>query len=261
MKAIEFIAATVTAAGAAGSAMTAVAGDSLTIKNSKEPRLAQAWVDSQAAGWLQIVFPTAHDTTRGWRASVAASEVTPRMVMGLPMPVTPQETISLTLAGSATAGDVENAVLMVQYDELPGIAQRLIDFKTVESRYEKLTTIQFTIDVTAGGAWNGSELISADSDLLLANRDYAILGIEFQTECTAVAVKGPDTGNLRMAVPGSVEFADLSNQWFCVLSRAMGSACIPVFNSANKASTFIEALQDENIADVTGTIMLALLKK
>lgn len=260
MKAFESIAFTVTAPGAAGAAAAAVAGDSLTIKNSKMPRICQLWVDSQAAGFVQVTFPTAHDTTRGWRASVAASEVTPRMVMGLPMPITPQETMSVTVAGSATAGDVENGVLLIGYDELPGIAQRLVTWSEVQRRMEKLTTIQFTIDVTAGGSWNGSELISADSDLLQANRDYAVLGVEFQTECAAVSIKGPDTGNLRMAVPGSLEFADLSNQWFAVLSRALGEATIPVINSANKSSTFLEALQDENVADVTATLMLALLK-
>jgi len=260
MKAFETIAFTATAPGASGAAASAVAGDSLTIKNSKMPRICQLWVDAQANGFVQVTFPTAHDTTRGWRASVVASEVTPRMVMGLPMPITPQETMSVTVAGSATAGDVENGVLLIGYDELPGIAQRLASWSDVQRRMEKLTTIQFTIDVTAGGAWNGSELISADSDLLQANRDYAVLGIEFQTECAAVSFKGPDTGNLRLAVPGSIEFADLSNQWFAVLSRTLGEATIPIINSANKSSTFLEALQDENVADVTGTLMLALLK-
>jgi len=261
MKAFDSIAYTVTAAGASGTAAAAVAGDSLTIKNSKNPRIFQLWQDNQANGFVQVAFPTAHDTTRGFRASVVASEVTPRMAMGMPMPITPQETMSITVAGSATAGDVENGVLLIGYDDLPGIAQRLVTFAEVQRRMEKLTTLQVSIDVTAGGAWNGAELITADSDLLQANRDYAVLGIEFQTECTAVSIKGPDTGNLRMAVPGSIEFADLSNQWFCVLSRSFGEATIPVINSANKANTYLEALQDENIADVTCTVMLALLSK
>jgi len=258
---IESIGFTVTAPGASGTAATAVAGDSLVIKSSKNPRIGNFWYDAQLGGWVQIVFPTAHDTTRGMgRYSTVASEVTPRLAMGLPQSVTPQEALSITTTGSVTAGDVENGCLLMMYDELPGISQRLLTWAQVVARMESLTTLQFTIDVTAGGAWNGSELISADSDLLRANRDYAILGIEFAVECCAVSIKGPDTGNLRVAVPGSIEFADLSNQWFAMLSRSYGEPMIPVINSANKSSTFLEALQDENIADVTGSVIMALLK-
>lgn len=257
----ENIGFTVTAPGASGAAAAAVSGDSLTVKHSTKPEIANIWVDAQASGFVQVTFPTAHDTTRGWRASTVASEVTPRMVMGLPMPITPQETMSVTVAGSATAGDVENGIILMTYEGIPGIAQRLLTWDEVKRRMEKLTTIQATLDITAGGAWNGAELITADSDLLQANRDYAVLGIEFQTECCAVSIKGPDTGNLRLAVPGSIEFADLSNQWFVLLSRALQEPAIPVINSANKASTWLEGLQDENIADITCTVMLALLGK
>lgn len=259
----ETIGYTVTAPGAVGTAAAPVAGDSLTVKNSKNPRIQQLWHDGQVTnGWVQIVFPTAHDTTRGMgRLTTVASEVTPRMPWGFPQDITPQETMTITVTGSAVAGDVENGCLSMVYDELPGIAQRNISETQLRQRFEAYSTLQVLIDVTAGGVWNGSELISADSDLLRANRDYAVIGVEFQTECAALTIKGPDTGNLRRGVPGSIEFADLSNQWFLVMSRAMGNApCIPVINSANKSNTVLECLQDENIADVTATVILALLK-
>jgi len=262
MKAFESIGYTVTAPGATGTAAAAVAGDSLTIKNSKNPRIMNLVHDGQVTnGWVQVVYPTAHDTTRGiGRLSTVVGEVTPRMPMGLPLDITPQETMSITVTGSATAGDVESGIIFMSYDELPGLAQRMISWQQLQSRMEKQTTLQFTIDITAGGAWNGSELISADSDLLQANRDYAVIGIEFSVECAGVSIKGPDTGNLRMAVPGSIEFADMSNQWFALMARAYGESCIPIVNSANKSSTFLEGLQDENIADITGSVILALLK-
>jgi len=261
LKHIQSIAFTATAPGTGGAAAAAVAGDSLIIPNGKNPRILTAWADYQANGFLQIVYPTAHDTTRGLgRMRVIASEVTPRMVMGLASPITSQEQMSITIAGSATAGDVENGVLLVGYDEMPGANQNLISWSECLARTEKLTTVDFSIDVTAGGAWNGSEAINADSDLLIANRDYAVLGIEFGVECAAVSIKGPDTAGVRLAVPGSIEFADQSASWFALLSRAFGDATtIPVINSANRANTLLEALQDENVADVTGSLMLALL--
>jgi len=258
---IETIGFTVTTPVTAGSAATAVAGDSLIVKNGTNPRILQLWCDYQATGFLQVTFPTGHDTTRGWRSRVIASEVTARMPMGLAMDLTPQEQIALTIGNNATSGDVDNGCLFMAYDNMPGSNQNLASWTDVVRRTEKLTTIDFTLDITAGGAWNGSEAINADSDLLLANREYAVLGIEMGTECAAVSIKGPDTAGVRVAVPGSIEFADLSNQYFAALSRAFGNMkCIPVINSANKANTLIEGLQDENIADISATLMLALLK-
>jgi len=261
LKHIQSIGFTATAPGASGAAATAVAGDSLIIPFGKNPRILQMWADYQTSGFLQVTYPTGHDTTRGFRTRVVASEVTARMVMGLQMPITSQEQMSITIAGSATSGDVENGCMLVGFDELPGSNQNLINFSTCLERMEKLTTIDFSIDVTAGGAWNGSEAINADSDLLIANREYAVLGIEFGVECCAVSIKGPDTAGVRLAVPGSTEFADQSANWFALLSRAFGDATtIPVINSANRNNTLLEALQDENVTDVTGTLMLALLR-
>lgn len=259
---LESIGFTATAPGASGAAAAAVSGDSLTCKFGTRPRILQTWCDFQGSGFLQIAFPTGHDTTRGFRCRVIASEVTPRMAMGIAMPLSQQETMTLTVAGSAVAGDVENGILLMAYDDMPGSNQNLASWSEVKRRTEKLTTIDGSLTAAgSGGTWSGSESIMADSDLLIANRDYALLGIEIGVECAAVSIKGPDTAGVRIAVPGSTEFADLSNQWFAVLSRAYDDMkCIPVINSANKANTLLECLQDENNAAVTFSLMLALLK-
>jgi hypothetical protein len=184
------------------------------------------------------------------------------MVMGLEMPITTQETMSITVAAADAAGDIENGILTVAYDNVPGSSQNLASWSAVVRRMEKLTTVDLAITPTVGGAWTGSEAINADSDLLIANREYAILGIEFQTECAAMSIKGPDTAGIRVAVPGSVEFNDQSANYFAYLSRAfMDATTIPVINSANKNNTLIEVLVDENLGGVSATLMLALLSK
>lgn len=260
---IETIGFTATAPGASGAAAAACAGDSLVIKNGKMPRILQAACDFQGAGFLQIAFPTGHDTTRGYRVPVAAGEPTPRVVMGLSLELTAQETMAITIAGSATAGDVENGTLLVAYDDLPGSQQNLAKWSQVQKRTEKLTTVYATLTAAgAGGVWSGSEAINTDSDLLIANREYALLGIEFLSECAAVSIKGPDTAGVRIAVPGSVEFADLSANYFAALSRAFGDEMlIPIINSANKNNTLLEVLTDENNGSFTFALQLALLKK
>ena len=259
---IETIGFTATAPGASGASAAACAGDSLVIKNGKMPRILQAACDFQGAGFVQIAFPTGHDTTRGYRVPVAAGEPTPRLVMGLSMELTAQETMAITVAGSATVGDIENGTLLVAYDDLPGSQQNLLKWSQVQKRVEKLTTVYATLTAGTGGTWSGSEALNADSDLLIANRDYALLGIEFLNECAAVSIKGPDTAGVRIAVPGSVEFADLSANYFAGLSRAFGDEqVIPVINSANKNNTLLEVLADENGGTVVVALMLALLKK
>lgn len=257
---IQSIGFTATAPGT-GAAAAAVAGDSLIVMNGKNPRILNTWVDAQANGTLQIITPDGHDTTRGYRVGVVSSEPTPRMVMGMPMPLNAQETISLTMVGSATAGDVENGILQIAFDDLPGINQNLISWTEAQRRYMKLTTVDFTLDITAGGAWNGQELITADSDLLRANTEYAILGIESRVESCAVAIRGPFSGGMRLAVPGSIEFSDMTREWFALLSRANNNMrTIPVLNSGDKGNILIDGLQDENVADISATLLLAMLK-
>lgn len=260
MKHIESIAFFTTAAGTTGAAAAAVAGDSLTIKYGDSPRIISLWCDYQANGFVQVTFPTAHDTTRGYRTRVVASEVTARTVLGLSMPITAQETMSITIAGSATAGDIDSGCMLVAFDSMPGANQNLSNWEDVANRIEKLTTVDLTITPTAGGAWSGSAAINATSDLLIANREYAVLGIEFGVECLAMSIKGPDTAGVRIAVPGSIEFADQSAQFFALQSRAhMNANCIPIINSANRNNTLLEVVQDENTAAVTASVMLALL--
>jgi len=258
---IETIGLFAIAPGAAGAAAAAVTGDSLTIKNGVKPRILAHWCDYQTGGFFQMNWPSAHDNVRGWRARVVASEVTNRQPSGIPFIIQPQEAISATIAGSATAGDAEQGCLVVAYDSLPGANQNLITWEDLRRRTKQLTTVDVTLaPAGTGNAWSGAELITAESNLLHANTDYAIVGAEFGAECCALAVRGPDSANMRHTIPGSMEFADQSNQWFAWLSRVYNNLrCIPTFNSANKDSTFLDVLQDENNTPVTASIILAEL--
>jgi len=258
---IESIGLSATAPGAGGAAGAAFTGDSLITKFGKNPRLTMVNCDYQANGFIQLAWPTAHDTTRGWRARVIASEVTPRLPFGVSLPLNPQEQITALIAGSATAGDVEQCLLQMAYDDLPGSDQRLMSWSQVQAKTEKMTTVDFSITTTAGPGWSGSEAINADSDLLIAGRDYAVLGYDVGVECLGIGLRAPETSGVRIAVPGSIEFSDLANQWFPVMSRAFGNApMIPIINANNKANILLDAAQDENAAAVTGSMILALLR-
>lgn len=258
---LELVSAIATAPGAGGAAAAALTGDSLTVRNGrKQIAMVSAWGTLQLAGFVQIAFPTGHDTTRGLRVGVATAQNSPSLLLplGTDLELSAQETLSVTLAGSATAGDIEQFGSLIFYEDFPGISQRLIDVPELEKRTHKRTTIESTVANVATGQY-ADELITADSDLLIANRDYALLGITARSAAHNLYMRGPDFGNLRIGVPGMLR-PEVGNGFFLALSRASGRSMIPVFNSGNKSSTFIGFSGDETIGNTVITAHVALLK-
>jgi hypothetical protein len=256
----ETIAYTVTNPGAGGAAAAAVTGDSLTIKNNRGvsgPRIIDFFGQQATAGFQQIVFPTGHDTTRGYRVGQIPDDTYTHIPPGMSIPVTAQETITVTVAGGGAETDV--GALTVHYPDLPGIDQRALTWSQLQSRYEQMTTV-FSAVTSGAGAWGTAVLINAVTDLLKANRDYALLGITTTVDQLAVALTGPDTGNVRIGAPGSNQNTDEASCYFGFMARANGLACIPVINSGNKASTSLQSVAATAVA-TNATLYLALLRK
>lgn len=260
---IEAIGYSTTAAGSSGTAATALSGDSLVVKNARRDSgvfLIGHWFDNQTAGYHQISWPTGHDTTRGYRVRAAASEVRNVVPRGVKHRLQPQDSISAIIAGSGTAGDVETGVALLWYEDLPGTSARLLTFAELRERAEKLTTVDASITTTTGPGWTGSEAINAESDLLINNRDYALLGAVSSVECAAIGVKAPDWGNVRVAIPGHDLAAELTASFLVNLAEGLNLPVIPVFNAGNRANVLIDCAQDENAAAVTVSLCLALLR-
>lgn len=241
-----------------GAAAAAASGDSLTIKNGRKPIILTAWGLNQVAGWVGIMSPSAHDTTRGYRARVVASQADLILPLGVGIEVEPQELLSVTIAGSNTAGDMEQCMMLIGYDELPGSDQQKLTWGQFTSRLEKLVSVD--VSITAVASVYTEELITADSDLLKANRQYAVLGAKTSIECGAITLRGPDTANVKVGVPGNELDGDLTAGFFGLLARSFDAALIPVINSSNKAATYIGAHADENGATVLVSLILGLLK-
>lgn len=247
-----------TAAATTGSAATALAGDSLTVRNyGTRPRIITGWQTNQTAGFGQLAFPTGHDTTRGFRVGVPATATELILALGAVMPVTPQETLVATIAATAVAGDVELMSWLTLYDEPHG--QRLASWDEIRGEVQKVTTVESSLaSVASTYGPAGGELINADSDLLIANRDYAVLGATCRTRVHAIAFSGPDTGNEKIAVPGMLR-PEISAQFFRLQSIVHGLPLIPVINSGNKGSTNLYVATDENAGTFVVTLHLALL--
>lgn len=249
-----------TAAATTGTAATALAGDSLVQRNyGRAANIIAAWQTNQTAGFGQITFPTAHDTTRGFRVGVPAAATEQIMALGLRMPCDAQETLSINIAATAVAGDVENISFLTQYDVDKG--QRFMSWEQVRSRLEKVTTIEASLVSVAGPAYGpaGGESIDTDSNLLIANRDYALLGFSSRTRVHCIAWQGPDTGNDKIGCPGTLR-PEITQQWFKLLSAAHGEPMIPIINSGNRAQTNWFVATDENAGTFLVTAHLVLLK-
>jgi hypothetical protein len=86
-----------------------------------------------------------------------------------------------------------------------------------------------------------------------------VLGMTTNTEAAAICLRGPDTANLRVSVPGEPDLTEDTSNWFRLLSQAMACRRFPIINSANKGGTLIDAVNDENAGTANVVIHLAEL--
>lgn len=259
---LELLTGIATAPSSTLTGITMNSGNSLTIRNASPDSnvsLIQTWVDSQGGGILRIMSPLLHDNVQGLRFRHVASEVDPLLPQEFSQPLFPQDTLTVELTGSATAGDIETACLLVYYQDLPGVSGNFLDPQGVKDRLRNIVTVENTISTGTSGGYSGEEAINTEFDLLKANTEYAIVGYHVSAECACVRYRSVDFGNLGVGGPGNDTDKQLTGRWFDHLSRLVGTALIPVFNSANASGLLIDCSQDENGTDVIVSTILAEL--
>lgn len=263
--ALDTITASGTAIGATLAALTPFAGDSFQIKNanlSSNVWLLNTWVDAQVAGMVRIRSPKLHDNVDAIRTRTRLNCLEPLMPWGVPQKLYPQDVEIVELAGSAVAGDIESVMQLVYYDDMPGQSARFMSADQLKARVQQVLGVRLAITVGSTAAYTGNRAINGDVDLLQANRDYAVLGMTTDLRLGAICLRGPDTGNLRVSVPGGadVQGAMKRGAWFFRdLSTMYGIPLIPIINSANKGATNIDVVGDENGGTANVTIWLSLL--
>jgi hypothetical protein len=261
---MQLVTAMGTAINTTLAALAAVTGDSLTVPifpDAKKAWILQVWADAQAAGTLRIRSPKSHDNVNGIRIDTTASDTTPLLPWGFPARIYPGDTITVELAGSATAGDVEHVSMLQAFEELPGQMGRYLSPDEVLKRTEFLLTVENTITTGTAGIWSGAEGINAEIDQFQTNMEYAILGYKVDTEQQAIGWRAPAWANTRIGGPGIETDVWLTSDWFCRISRTYNMPLVPYFAGSDKASVLIDSLVDENGADVTVTTFLAAMKR
>lgn len=261
--ALDTITGAATAIGATLAALTANAGDSFQIKNAPlntEIWLLNFWADVQAAGIVRLRSPKMHDNVDCLRSRTRVNWLEPLLPFGHPQRLYPQDTTTWELAGSAVAGQIESAQALVYYADLPGQSARFIDGPTLRQRMKHYFGNRIAITLGTTAAYAGSRAINGDQDLLKANTDYAILGATTDVRVAGISVRGPDTGNLRVTVPGGTDILNSARAmaWFFrQLSYEHNLPLIPVINSANKGATQVDCMADNNGGTANVTLWLA----
>jgi hypothetical protein len=267
--AIDTVTSTGTAIGASLAATAVAPGDTLQIKNCNGTSAAwmlNFWAKNQAAGEVRIRSPKMHDNVDNIRARVQSGVVTYLQPLGVRQRLYGQDVMVVELAGSAVGGQIEDVVQMLYYEDLQGQASRLIDEPTLRNRMvfadgsANLLTVRAAITCGTTAGYGGSLAINNNSDLLQANTDYAVLGMDSDLRVAAITIKGPDTGNLRIPVPGELTIQHIWPEWFRRLSNNFGLPLIPVINSANKGATLIETVSDQAGGTANVRVYLAKLK-
>lgn len=260
---LEILTGFTTAAGTTQTDLTMSTGDSKTVREAdpaKKVLLLNTWVDGQAnVGTLRIRSPKLHDVIQGIRLGTNISEVRPLLPMTMGQRLFKNDNLTVDLSGSATAGDIDTAALLLYYEDLMGGGGNFISLDELLKRGVNYEGVENTLALGTAGGWSGAEAINAEYDNLKANTDYALVGFLTDTECAALAWRGANTGNYRVGGPGNELEKEITRDWFIHLTRGFGYPLIPVFNSNNKGAIMLDGSQDENGADPKVTTILVEL--
>lgn len=242
-------------ASATVGAVTANTGDSFTVRSfpfESGAWIEGMWIHSNEGTTYRVRSPRLHDNVQALRYRGVADVVRNFLTDEQKQLLFPQDQLVVESAGASAAQ--HNNALMVYYNDLPGIQARLAMWDQIAPLINNLVSVEVTVAApTTAGDWSAGTAITNDFDLLKTNVDYAVLGYTTNRAVGAVAIRGSDTGNLRVGGPGDVEPIETRN-WFVSVSRAMDTPHIPVINAANKDNTLAF------VADrVTGTATIVTL--
>lgn len=214
-------------------------GDSLSVRSF--PPQNPAYLEGitrmgTTAGFAQVRSPLLHDNVQGIRITPGESPSLFALPSQTQQTLQPQDTFIVTMSGGASETDI--VLLFIYYTNIGGATARLVNPGDIQGNilYAKPIQIAVTTSATIGG-WVDT-VITTTEDLTHANKDYAILGYTANTALGCIAIKGIDTGNLRIGGPGSTQEFPVAD-YFVTMSQRTGRPHIPVWNSANKNGTYV----------------------
>lgn len=245
MPALDTIASFQTTAASTLAAGVMATGDPSAIRNFPDQayaRLVGAFYDDVTTPltW-RVRSPLLHDNVRGLEFYPGVAAPSLLFPPQAPQTFEAQDTLTFELSTAASTGKALGA-LGIYYSQLPGVAARLFSGADIWPLVANVKTVLVSVGSGANTAGQWYDLVlSTTENLLQANTDYAVLGATLDVTVAALAIKGPDTGNLRCGIPGGTN-NPFGAQWFPFVSDAMGLPLIPVINAANVNATYISII-------------------
>lgn len=219
--------------------LTTNSGDSLSIRSFDTgawAKLEAMFLQGSGTQQGRITSPRMHDNVTGltFESSESPTEfVFPREVSE---PMYSSDTLGVSMTAAASS-DTTLALLMY-YSNLDGISSNLATWAQVKAAMirTKIMEVACTTSATIG-AWSDTVITNTENQLK-ADYTYALLGFEETAAVTAMGIKGPSTGNLRVCAPGATSTLDITS-YFVDMSNRQGLPHIPVFKANDRASTYI----------------------
>jgi len=259
-KACEVITARATNPGATGAAPTVNTGDSLTVRDSEGPGatyLEGVWYGGATRGFIRVTSARLHDNVQGIRLRAPAARQVNLLPPEFDQRLHGNDTLALLLAGGAAETDMLG--LLVYYEDVGGLDARLASWEQIKSRIVNIAGQEITHSTSATtGDWSAGAAINEDFDNFKADTKYAVLGYICDPAVGALAIRGSDTGNVKIGGPGDNDPIE-TRRWFVKMSERTGRPHIPVISSANKASTLVFVADPAVSTAIDITLILAEL--
>lgn len=238
---------------------TVAPGNSFTVRSFDKPataKLETVLTKGAAAHAVRIASPLLYNDTEAIQFTTAQAPASFNFPPDVGQPLNSQD----TLAVQAASGSADSTALAysVYYSDVTGAQANLKQWGDISGVIESMHTVE--VDVTASGTigqWNDTVITTTQNDLK-ANRWHALLGYVVDVACLCVAFSGTDTSSMRVSGPGSV-LTDDTSDWFIRQSTHHGTPHIPVFNAANKDTTFVSVADNAASTAVKVQLILALL--
>jgi hypothetical protein len=259
---MEIVGGYAVAPGSTFTPVTPFTGDSFQVKNAnpaKRTFLGSAWAYLHFEGAMRIRSPKLHDNVQGLNFTISGAAPVPVLEHETVQVVYPQDVLTVELTGSSTAGHYEQACLLFYYEDLPGVNARLVNWSDIAGKIKNIFTVRVNVTTTTAANWTGTTPINSYVDLFKANVDYAILGYMTSPMATAIGIRGPDTGNMRVGGPALGSWWQQTRDYFVKLNKLWGVPTIPVINGSNKFSTTVDVAANETISGVKITLIMAEL--
>jgi hypothetical protein len=261
--------------GGAFEALAAATGDSLSIIDY--PSGSNAYVEEVISGnsahkmEVAIYSPRFGDNQYGLRMqhqfnpTLSGADGEPQLILAQPVDVPVYSTDVLNVQVNGTASDNANVVLQLYYENVQGAGSRLATWEQIRGQImrsndyaSRTLAIEVTVTPGATGNYGTSVALNANDDRLQADFDYALLGFTVDQPVLSIGIRGPDTGFYRIPMPGSWN-SRVTASWFVDQDQQRPTPHIPIINSNNKATTFLDGLSSANAGATKVSLLLAQL--